>query len=67
MKAKGQIDVDYFNLNCGECSNPSNFIVLSNARWVSGVPQVVMTCSKCGATQDVKVHPPTLMNVVPPR
>jgi hypothetical protein len=65
MKVKGEIRVDYFHLECGECSGPHNHLRLSKARWVGGVPQVVMTCPNCGATDDVKLHPTAWMDVIP--
>jgi hypothetical protein len=62
LQLKGEIRTDYFNLECTKCSVP---VKLTNPRWVGGVPQVVATCSKCGEHADMKLHPPTWIDVIP--
>ncbi len=62
LKIKGEIRVDYFHL---ECENCGEWVRVENLRWVGGVPQVEVTCSKCEEHDDLKLHPPTWAKIVP--
>ena len=63
LRIKGEIRGEYLHL---ECEKWGGSVGLKNLRWVGGVPQVEVTCSKCEEHDELKLHPPTWIDIVPP-
>ena len=64
LKIKGETRGEYFHLGCEKCGES---VSLKNLRWVGGVPQVEVTCSKCEEHDDIKLWTPTWISIVPGR
>ena len=62
IQIKGEIRGDYLHLECKACGEA---VTLENLRWVGGVPQVVIVCSKCGERDDIKLWMSTWAKIVP--
>lgn len=63
LNIKGKTGGEYFNITCAKCGS---WVSLSNLRWLGGVPQVVVRCTKCNDESDLKLHPPTWIDITPP-
>ncbi len=63
LMIKGETRGDYFHMECEKCGE---WVRLKNLRWVGGVPQVEIACSKCEEHDDLKLHPPTWIDIIPP-
>ena len=59
LRLKGETRAEYFHVLCEACGGA---VVLSNLRWVGGVPQVEARCDKC-EEDDLKLLPTTWAGV----
>lgn len=61
MEIRGHTRVEYFHVECDSCGH---FIVLSELRWVGGVPEIKAECEGCRRKSSFKLHPLTWGEIV---